>query len=366
MKGETEMKKTTVNKIILPAAILLLLAAMTALFFQNRAMIEKMDKVLGEADSEIHEIYDTSKISEAYKTKDTDDDKALSAEDAFVLDKASEVISEVIKDDMSDYEKEKAIYDWQVKWVNYQEQNLSPITAGEDQSHLPYGVLKYHQAICVGNATTFKLFMDMLDIPCEIIHSTSEGEHAWNVVQLDGDWYHCDVTFDGGSGEHPGYSMFNVPDSIKDDGSYPWDHNEIPAADGTKYCPKYAEAADLDNLFDIPKAIRKAADQGKSFFSFTLKDAEGFTRDAADYIGNGLYVDGAVLYYDNAYALGGKTVYCYTIDRSMNETPSENTDGKTFEKLDKIMTKLNDGMEPATFEDLYSEENFTVDEKDTL
>ena len=35
------MKKTTVNKIILPAAILLLLAAMTALFFQNRAMIEK-------------------------------------------------------------------------------------------------------------------------------------------------------------------------------------------------------------------------------------------------------------------------------------------------------------------------------------
>ena len=77
-------------------------------------------------------------------------------------------------------------------------------------------------------------------------------------------------------------------------------------------------------------------------------------------------MDGAVLYYDNAYALGGKTVYCYTIDRSMNETPSENTDGKTFEKLDKIMTKLNDGMEPATFEDLYSEENFTVDEKDTL
>ena len=86
--------------------------------------MKKMDKVLGEADSEIHEIYDTSKISEAYKTKDTDDDKALSAEDAFVLDKASEVISEVIKDDMSDYEKEKAIYDWQVKWVNYQEQNL--------------------------------------------------------------------------------------------------------------------------------------------------------------------------------------------------------------------------------------------------
>ena len=93
--------------------------------------------------------------------------------------------------------------------------------------------------------------MDMLDIPCEIIHSTSEGEHAWNVVQLDGDWYHCDVTFDGGSGEHPGYSMFNVPDSIKDDGSYPWDHNEIPAADGTKILPENMQKPQILTICSI-------------------------------------------------------------------------------------------------------------------
>ena len=47
--------------------------------------------------------------------------------DRFVYDKLVEVIGEVITDDMTDYEKEKAIYDWQVKWISYNNDNLNPI-----------------------------------------------------------------------------------------------------------------------------------------------------------------------------------------------------------------------------------------------
>ena len=97
---------------------------------------------------------------------------------------------------------------------------FNPIVAGGSETHTPYGVLRSHNAICVGNATTFKLFMDALDIPCKIIHSTQNGEHAWDVVQLDGEWYHVDVTFDGGVSGEPGYNYFNMPDSVKDNGSY--------------------------------------------------------------------------------------------------------------------------------------------------
>lgn len=98
--------------------------------------------------------------------------------------------------------------------------NLNPITDGQSETHTPYGVFRTHNAICVGNTTTFKLFMDALGIPCKIIHSTENGEHAWDVVQLDGDWYHVDVTFDGSANGVPSYSYFNVPDSMKDDGSW--------------------------------------------------------------------------------------------------------------------------------------------------
>ena len=187
-------------------------------------MIQKMNKLLGVSETRVLEIYEDTAVIEAYKTGNTD---KLNAKDLFVYDKLTKVIDEVITEDMSDYEKEKAIYDWQVKWISYNSDNLNPIIDGQNETHTPYGVFRTHNAICVGNATTFKLFMDALGIPCKIIHSTQNGEHAWNVTQLDGDWYHVDVTFDGSYNGVPGYSYFNVPDSIKDDGSWPWDHNQI-------------------------------------------------------------------------------------------------------------------------------------------
>ena len=180
-----------------------LLVIMGALFVQNSHMIDSMNKVLNQAEGTVHDIYDDSKVISAYKNGDG---SRLNTEDAFVLDKMTEIIDQIIVDGMTDYEKEKAVYDWQHQWVTYGEDNLNPISAAAD-NYTPYGVLRSHNAICVGNATTFKLFMDALDIPCKIIHSTENGEHAWNIVQLNGEWYHVDVTFDGGTDEYEDYEF---------------------------------------------------------------------------------------------------------------------------------------------------------------
>lgn len=327
----------------LQIGMLVVILAIAGLAVQNGFMLQQMEKVLGQAEVAVHEIYDNTDIIAAYKTEDTKDDEKLDAEALFVLDKAKEILSEIITEDMTDYEKEKAVYDWQVNWVNYQDNNLSPITGGQDKSHLPYGVLKYHQAICVGNATTFQLFMNMLDIPCEIIHSTQEGEHAWNVVQLDGEWYHVDVTFDNGSSGKCGYTYFNVPDSVKDDGSWPWDHDKIPAANGTKYCYKLTSANTVDDFYDIPNVIKEEIDKGNTSISLILKDNKGFTRDIAEYIGNNIYVEDGSVYYDNAYALGGKTVYCYSVS-IWGEGTNHTGDADVYEKLDRIISDLNGGM----------------------
>ena len=56
-----------------------------------------------------YEIKSTTHISDAYKNGDP---SALSAEDKETYDLASDVIAQVIKEGMSDYEKEVAIYDW--------------------------------------------------------------------------------------------------------------------------------------------------------------------------------------------------------------------------------------------------------------
>ena len=181
-------------------AQILMIALVAGVLVQNSGMITKMNKLLGESQTAVHEIYDDTAVIKAYKSGDT---SGLNEKDLFVHDKMADVIKEIITDDMTDYEKEKAVYEWLYKWTTYNNESLNPIVAGQNETHTPYGVLRSHNAICVGDATTFKLFMDALDIPCVIIHSTESGEHAWDVVQLDGEWYHVDVMFDGGSNGNP-------------------------------------------------------------------------------------------------------------------------------------------------------------------
>lgn len=207
---------------------------------------------------EIHEIYDDTAVVEAYKSGDSSN---LNKEDKYVLEQASKAINDIIKDGMTDYEKEKAVYDYMFDIVQFDESSLAAIDLSGENAHTPYGFFHDRCTICVGNATTFKLFMDLLGIDNKIIHSTEDGEHAWNVVKIDGDWYHVDITFDGGIKE-PTYAYFNVTDEMKGS-EYSWNKSEIPECTATKYSYPVIHAAKLKSVYEIPSAIKKALDSEK-------------------------------------------------------------------------------------------------------
>lgn len=327
------------NKALIIACVamqVILIVGVAVLFVQNTKLADTVKQYVASA-GDIHDIYDDSKVVEAYQSGKTD---GLDEQDKYVLKKAKEVIKENIKDGMTNYEKEKAIYDWQVAYVAYNDQNLAPISSGDQYSHLPYGVLKYRQAICVGNATTFKLFMDLLGIENQIIHSTEEGEHAWNLVKLDGDWYHSDVTFDGGTNGKPAYTNFNVPDSVKDDGSYPWNHEVIPAADGVKYCYLANEAKELKDIYVLPKYIKQQLAKGTKTITFTLKDAAGYTQNVADYITSAFATGDGELYTNPTLPIGSKSVYVITVDSYNDGGEADEASQKIIEKLQEIIDGL--------------------------
>lgn len=328
-------KKNKVFLIMFVVVQVILVVGVVGLFIQNISLADTVKQYVASTGN-IHEIYDNTKVVEAYKSGNAE---GLDEEDKYVLEKASEIINENIKDGMSDYEKEKAIYDWQVAYVAYNNQNLAPISAGDRYSHLPYGVLKYHQAICVGNATTFQLFMDMLGIENQIIHSTEQGEHAWNLVKLDGDWYHSDVTFDGGSNGKPAYSSFNVPDSVKDDGNYPWNHDVIPSAEGTKYCYLANEAKELADIYALPKYIKQQLDKDVQMISFTLKDSKGYTQEVADFIATAFSTGDAEMYTNPTLPIGSKNVYVMSLSSYNDMTGSEESQ-KIMNKLQEIIDGL--------------------------
>ena len=112
----------------------------------------------------------------------------------------------------NNYEKIKAVHDYLCGSVDY--------VLDEYYSHTAYGALVTKWAVCDGYALAFQRFMDVLGIPCRIALGTRDGEpHAWNLVFLDGQWYHLDATWDDQrrgvirdyfliSGAHAGYSSW--------------------------------------------------------------------------------------------------------------------------------------------------------------
>lgn len=208
-------------------------------------------------------IESTEKISDAYKKGS---DAGLDDKDKETLKLASDVLKEIITEDMSDYDKEKAVYDWLVKNIGQDKGLLTVIPSSGKDSDNPYGVLKYHDAVCVGYATTFRLFMQMMDIECMVVHNT-EMYHSWDLVKLDGKWYHTDVYSDADTGN---YANFNMNDDIASIG-HDWNMDFFPAADGTKYCYAFMNKEEADDIFDIPAAVKAQLDAQNYVFAIGFK-----------------------------------------------------------------------------------------------
>lgn len=103
----------------------------------------------------------------------------------------NQIISEAIKSFTgTDYDKILAAQIYLRSNVNY-------VESGNYLQHTAYGALINKEAVCEGYAKAYKLLMDAMGIPCDVVINE---EHAWNVVFLDGKWYLVDVTNDDTKG----------------------------------------------------------------------------------------------------------------------------------------------------------------------
>lgn len=128
-----------------------------------------------------------------------------------VNDKIDEIMTEVNKLD-SDYEKELYIHDYIIENTEY---DISTLEKMGDTVH---SVLVSGKSICEGYARTVQILLDKLGIENYLVtgDTESDGEilpHMWNIVNIDGDNYHLDVTWDDLNDEFDTvYFYFNVTD----------------------------------------------------------------------------------------------------------------------------------------------------------
>lgn len=213
--------------------------------------------------AEQYEIRSTKTISDAYLKND---DSSLSDEDKETLKLAKGILEKVTKKCKNNYEQEKAIYDWMYKHISQNDGSIIAMPNDLENCFTPYGVLKEHKAVCVGYATTFRLFMNMLGMECHIVHNDG---HSWDLVQLDdGEWYHVDVYSDVSRTSQ--YSNFNMPDGIAKN-SYEWDGSMLPVAKGTKYTYPLQNYEEIKDVYAIPKKMKKTIEKKKTALCLKFK-----------------------------------------------------------------------------------------------
>lgn len=177
------------------------------------------------------------------------------AEEQAVVDAA---IASCVTDGMSDYEIAKALHDYLTTHNEYDMRlysgNLPAL------SRTSYGALVDRTSVCSGYALAYQHLMEDAGIPCEYVTGmTTRGSHAWNIVQIDGEWYHVDVTWDDPIPNREGYVRYKY--FLKSDKAMSRDHISWEASH-TCTSTKYDNVTILSPE-DEQEAIEKAEEEAR-------------------------------------------------------------------------------------------------------
>lgn len=147
-----------------------------------------------------------------------------------LMDKTLKSLIVLLKTATDDIAIEKIVCDYLLKNITYEINNIYNQNVAT--------VLVKNKGQCSGIAKAVKYIFDYFDIECVIVNGTASdstagisGPHSWNIVNIDGKYYHLDVTFMMGanmSKRQPfNYLYFNYSDSQMNI-DHQWDKNYYP------------------------------------------------------------------------------------------------------------------------------------------
>jgi hypothetical protein len=219
---------------------------------------------------------------------------------AAVYDKAKNIISSVTNSSMSDLEKELAIHEYVVKNTAYDFDNYINERVTED-SYTAYGTLINGKAVCQGYADTMKLLLNLAGIEAHVVVGYAKQPHAWNLVKIDGEYYHLDATWDDpvpDEGNNVRYSYFNVSDEeISKD--HEWNRKNYVTSISKKF--QYLQSM-YYAVIDSPWIyFSNALDEDKLYKMSLDGNIQAKLNDSVSYFGA---IDEQWIYYSN-YSYGG-------------------------------------------------------------
>ncbi|MBE6626343.1 MAG: hypothetical protein E7628_04085 [Ruminococcaceae bacterium] len=111
-----------------------------------------------------------------------------------IYDREVQYIASLVDPNMSETEKALFVYDYMAALYEYDSDMIV---------YDAYRMLTGERGVCRAYSLAYAAVMRELGMECIMVVS-NEMVHAWNLVQVDGVWYHVDLTFDDPLNDRPG------------------------------------------------------------------------------------------------------------------------------------------------------------------
>lgn len=120
------------------------------------------------------------------------------SQEAFVQSEVKRIVADIIRPSMTQVEKVKAINDYIVLNTTYTFDASTSV-------HTPYTILHEGKGVCQAYAALAYLMLKEAGFDVRYVTGNVGEDHAWNLVKVDGAWYHLDTTWND--------PVFKNPDS---------------------------------------------------------------------------------------------------------------------------------------------------------
>lgn len=222
--------------------------------------------------------YEYVYIQMEYDVKDLATRKIMDTE----LENAiQQILYDTITEDMTIIQKQIAIHDKLVEQVNYYEyENIEEIP---NEKHTAYGALVQKEAVCDGISKAMMLLLNRVGIQTIIVSGNVDGvSHAWNIISIDGEYYHLDATSDRiklDSKKYVAHNYFNITDEQIKITHGISDEYTVPNCNGEKYNYYIYNDYNIDYLDNMKNRIRDIINRQKGRKILELKIDKLYTSD---------------------------------------------------------------------------------------
>ena len=206
------------------------------------------------------------KIAQAIDNKNLYKKLNIQEKEAYnILNQATQTLTNSLE---TDYEKELAIHNFITDNFKYGPLEMSEVPA---RAHTVTGFLIDGQGICEAYANTFLIMGKFAGLDVSIITGTTNNiNHMWNLIKLDGNYYHVDVSSDDPSPDVPNrerYNFFNVPDDIMSR-THAWERKDFPSCTSYDYNYYTLNNYIVHNEQELSEFINNKLSNNETYFTF--------------------------------------------------------------------------------------------------